>query len=113
MAIVNCPACSRKVSNVTAMCPYCGFKRGAESEAQLQELQRRKMRDQVYHLNMVSYVAITLFLVGFGWYWWASSGFRQPMSGGPFALLGLSTIGYLLIRILLFRARRKLRQFSR
>ena len=113
MGIINCPACNRKIPNVTAMCPYCGFKRDEADEAQLLELQRRKMRDHVYHLNMISYAVITLFLAGFGWYWWESSGFQQQSSGGPFALLGLSTIAYLFIRILLFRARRKLRQVSR
>jgi hypothetical protein len=112
MATIICPSCRKKISDVTSMCPLCGFKRGPASEEQLQELQRRRLRDHVYRLKMASYGAIALLLVAFGWYWWGSSGFRLLPSAGPLALLGLSAVAYLVIRIMLYSARRRLKRHT-
>jgi hypothetical protein len=113
MAIIDCPSCNRKISNVTAICPYCGFRHGKVNEEQLRELKRRKLRDHVYHLNMISFTVIAMFLVAFGWYWWDTAGFQQPSSSGPVILLALGTFAYLVIRILLYRARRQIRRIAR
>ncbi|NIP16862.1 MAG: hypothetical protein GWM87_00905 [Xanthomonadales bacterium] len=110
MAIINCPSCRKKISNVTAMCPYCGFKRGEVNEEDLQEFERRRLRDRVYHLKMTSYLAITLFLAAFGWYWWQSGGFQAMPGKGPVVLVALGAVGYLFIRVLLFAATRELRR---
>ena len=110
MAIINCPSCNKKISDVTTMCPNCGFKRGDVSEEQMLEFRRRKLRDHVYHLNMTSYVVLTLFLAAFGWYWWETSGFQEQSPRGPVLLLALGTVAYVLIRVLLFMTRRQLRQ---
>lgn len=113
MAIINCPSCNKRISNVTSMCPHCEFERGEVSEEQLLEFRRRRLRDRVYHLNMTSYVAISLFLGAFGWYWWASGGFQEPPTSGPMLLVAFSSVAYLFIRVLLFLARRELRKLMR
>ena len=71
------------------------------------------MRDRVYHLKMVSYLAITVFVAGFGWYWWDTRGFQQSSSTGPLILQGLAALAYVVIRGLLFAARRRLKIISR
>lgn len=113
MALINCPGCGQRVSDVTSMCPNCGHIRGEVDDERLLEIRRRHLRDHVYHLNMISYVIITLFLVAFGWYWWDTAGFQERSSSGPVLLLVVGTLAYVAIRILLFRARKKLRQLSR
>ena len=113
MALISCPNCDRRISDVTSMCPNCGHVRGEVDEEQLIEFRRRKMRDHVYHLNMVSYAIITLFLAAFAWYWWDTAGFQDRSSSGPLLLLALGTVAYVAIRILLFRARRKLKMLTR
>lgn len=114
MAIINCPNCNRKTTEISSRCPHCGFDRGGEDGDERQmELKRRQLRDRVYHLNMTSYGVITLFLVAFGWYWWDTDGFQAASSKGPVILLGLGTIAYLVIRVLLYRARKLLKRFSR
>jgi polyferredoxin len=92
------------------MCPHCGFHRGDVNAEHLQELQRRKLRDRIYHLKMTSYAVMTLFLAAFGWYWWESADFQAQPSLGPLALLAIGAIAYLINRYLLFRARRQMRQ---
>jgi len=105
MTIIACPECSRKISSQTAICIHCGFQRGDVSEADLEVFRARKLRDRIYRLNMISYAVITVFIAGFCWYWWDSRGFNEPSSPGPFILMGLSALAYLVIRALLFRSR--------
>jgi len=114
MAIINCPNCNRKITEISSRCPHCGFDRaGKDADERQAELRRRALRDRVYHLKMVSYLVITLFLAAFGWYWWDSGGFQGAPSSGPVYLLAVGTLAYLVIRVLLFQARRQLRQAGR
>lgn len=107
--IVKCPNCKQQISSQMTLCPHCGFERGEVTEDQLQEYQRRKLRDRVYHLKMASYGVITVFLAAFGWYWWQTAGFQQKAATGPVLLLALGTIAYVVIRVMLFIARKKLK----
>ncbi len=108
--IVNCPQCKKPMSSVAPLCPKCGFARGDVTEEQLTEFQRRKLRDRIYHLKMTSYFAISLLLAACGWYWWESSDFSRPPSAVPIILVALGTVGYLVTRVLLFRAKKALRK---
>ena len=113
MAIIACPECGKKISSHAPICTHCGFQIGDVSEEQLEVYRGRKLRDKIYHLNMTSYVVITVFVAAFAWYWWDSGGFEHPSSAGPFILMGLAAVAYLFVRVLLFRNRhryRKLRQ---
>jgi len=107
MAIVACPECGKKISSQRPICSYCGFEQGEVSEADLEVFRARKLRDQIYRLNMISYVVITVFVAGFGWYWWDSAGFSQASSKGPFLLMGFAALAYLVVRALLFRSRQQ------
>ncbi len=109
MALITCPSCSKRVSDVTNTCPQCGFHRGEVSDEQLLEFQRRRLRDHVYHLKMSSYAVMTVFLAAFAWYWWESSDFQQQPSVGPLVLLAVGALAYLANRFLLFRAKRRMR----
>ena len=113
MAIINCPNCKKKITELSSRCPHCGFERGGEDDERATELKRRKLRDQVYHLNMTSYAVITFFLAAFGWYWWDTGGFQHRSSIGPILLLVPSAAAYLAIRVFLFKARKRLRQINR
>ena len=113
MAIIACPECGKKISSHAPICTHCGFQIGDVSEEQLEIFRGRKLRDKIYHLNMTSYVVITVFVAAFAWYWWNSGGFEHPSSAGPFILMGLAAVAYLFVRVLLFRDRhryKKLRQ---
>jgi len=82
------------------MCPSCGFTTGEMSEEQLEVFRLRRLRDKLYHLNMISYSVITAFVGG-------SGGFQYLASPGPFILMGLAAVAYLVVRAMLFRNRQK------
>ena len=107
MSLIACPNCKRKISNRAVICDRCGFADGEVSEADLEVYRARKLRDRIYRLNMISYAVITVFLAAFGWYWWDSGGFARQSSAGPFILMGLATVAYLSVRVLLFRNRQR------
>ena len=98
MSIVACPECGKKISSQAPICRYCGFETGDVSEEDRAVYRARRLRDRIYRLNMASYLVITVFLAGFGWYWWASAGFRRHG-------VGIAAVAYLVVRGLLFQAR--------
>ena len=113
MSIISCPECGKKISSQVSLCPHCGFQRGEVSEEELLVFRQRRARDKVYHLNMTSYAVITVFVAAFGWYWWSSGGFQHASGSGPFILMGISAVAYVVVRGFLFQAKRKLRELKR
>lgn len=107
MSIISCPECNKNISSKTAICNYCGFQLGEVTQEDLEVFRARKLRDQIYRLNMTSYAVITVFVAAFGWYWWDSRGFVQQPSAGPFILMGLAAVAYVVVRGFLFRSRRQ------
>lgn len=107
MSIIPCPECGKQISSQSPICRHCGHQAGEVTEEDLLIFQARKLRDLIYRLNMISYLVITVFLAGFGWYWWASKGFSQPPTSGPFILMGITAVAYLVVRGLLFQSRQK------
>ena len=92
------------------LCPYCGFQRGEVAEEELKEFRRRKIRDRIYHLKMVSYIALTVLAAAFGWYMVNTSGFQHRASAGPYILFTIGAAFYLVIRIYLFMAKSRLKK---
>lgn len=99
MAIISCPSCNKPVSSRTNLCPYCGFERGEVAEEQLEEFRRRQLRDRIYHLKMLSYAALTILLIAFGWYLMDTAGFQYRSSLGPYVLFALGGVCYSVIRV--------------
>jgi hypothetical protein len=107
MSIIACPECGKNVSSQAAICRHCGFELGEVTEEDRAIYRARKLRDHIYRLNMASYLVITVFLVGFGWYWADSAGFSRMSSTGPFVVMAVAGVAYLVVRGLLFRARQQ------
>jgi len=67
MALVNCPACRTKMSSVAKVCPKCGYSRDPNAEIdpeQVKLFQKRQFRDRMFKLRMLSYVAMTITMIG-------------------------------------------------
>ena len=109
MAITSCPECNKKISSKSVICAHCGIQLGEASEEDMEIFRARKLRDRIYRLNMRSYLVITVFVAAFGWYWYASRGFTEPSQSGPFILMGVSAVAYLVVRGFLFQARHQRR----
>jgi hypothetical protein len=105
MTIIACPECGKKISSQTTICSHCGVQLSEASEQDLAVFRARRLRERIYRLNMISYGVITLFLAGFGWYWWDSRGFTQAPTAGPLVLMAVAAAAYIVVRLLLFRSR--------
>ena len=112
MAIVSCPSCGKNTSSRTMLCPHCGFQRGEVEEEQLKEFRRRKLRDRIYHLKMASYVALTLLIGAFGWYFVETESFQYRSSMGPYIMFAVGSVIYLGIRVYLYKFKMTLRKLS-
>lgn len=108
--IINCPNCRKQISSRATLCSYCGEVLGEVSEEQMQEYARRRLRDRIYYLKMASYTCITILVAACAWYWWESADFSRLPSAIPVVLVSVGTIGYVVVRVLLFRARRQYRK---
>lgn len=109
MTVIACPECGKKMSSRVPICPNCGHQQGEVSEEQREVYRARKLRDRIYHLNMISYAVITAFVAGFGWYWGSTGGFQHSSSTGPYIVMALAAVAYIAVRALLFINRHKQR----
>lgn len=112
MAIIQCSGCKKRISSMATVCPFCGFERGEVSDEQREKFARRELRDHIYRLKMSSYLVITVFLGAFGWYWLETDNFQRSSSSGPLYLLGAGAVAYLVVRVMMYRARAKQRRMN-
>ena len=55
---------------------------------------------------MFSYASMTLVIIAFAWYWVATGSFQAPANtNGPYYLMMVGALAYLVVRVLIFRAR--------
>jgi hypothetical protein len=114
VSIVTCPQCGKRKSGLAPICDHCGFETGEAGEEDLRRFRKRKLREQIYRLNMASYAVMATAILAFAWYFVASGGFQMPPgTNGPFYLMGIAAIGYLVVRVLLFRARKQKKSIRR
>ena len=107
--IINCPTCRKPMSSKAVACSNCNTERGELSDEQLSELSRRRLRDRIYRLKMASYAAISVLLAAAGWYFYEASDLDLTPSTGPLILVAVGAVAYVLVRALLFSAKRALR----
>lgn len=106
MPIIDCPECGKTISSLAPICDHCGSKRGDASSEDLQRYKERSIRDRLYRLGMFSYLSMTIVIVAFAWYWVATGSFNHPANTmGPYYLMMIGAIAYLVARIMIFRAR--------
>lgn len=116
MALVNCPACRTKMSSVAKICPKCGFTSDPEAQVDVEQVklfQMRLFRDRMYKLRMLSYVAMTVTMIGaIPMLWDYIRGIEQSV---PLILLNhwgvyaiaIGFVLYLLIRFFMIVVRRR------
>jgi len=107
-----CPACDQNVPFKAVVCPNCGLKLDETKETRLIEQRRRKLRDNIYHYRMGSYLALALLIAAFGWFLVASDSWTTSPSSGPYILSAIGAVFYLVIRVLLFKCKFALRKLS-
>lgn len=91
MALIDCPSCSKKMSDKAQSCPQCGFGLGTadvEDIARKQNLNRYLKNQKIQTQSMI---AMLLFVVGFGFMYWGGA---APGGLQYNAAVGLSIVGF-------------------
>lgn len=103
MAITQCPGCKRRISDQMKVCPHCDLQLGELSDEDVKQLERRRWRKRLYQAANVTYVAMSLLIIGAIW-WWLSGegGWDFPPPAGAVLLVALGVLGYFLGRGWLF-----------
>ncbi len=68
----DCPACKKKISDKATTCQHCGFELGADNADEVLRLEKRKRYEKHQSLQTQSFVAVLLFITGFGLMYWGS-----------------------------------------
>ncbi|MBT0586545.1 zinc-ribbon domain-containing protein [Alteromonas oceanisediminis] len=91
MALIDCPACNKKVSDKAQTCQHCGFAIGNASAEDVQrklDMQRYKKKQSLQNQSMV---AMLLFVTGFGLVYWGGD---QPSDLQFNIAVGCSVFGF-------------------
>jgi len=114
MSIINCPDCGKTISSLAPICDHCGTTRGDASSEDLQRYKERSIRNHLYRLSMLSYASMTIVILAFAWYWVATGSFQHPANtSGPYYLMMVGAVSYMVVRVLIFRARGKRKAIRR
>ena len=91
MALTDCPACNKKMSDKAKVCPNCGFAFGNASEEEIE----RKMSLVRFHkkqrVQNQSMIAMLMFIGGFGFMHWGGA---QPGDLQHNLAIGSCVIGF-------------------
>lgn len=108
MAIIQCPGCSKRVSDKAAACEACGFPLGehdADSLARKQAFQRKEKLNKLVSHQML---AILFFIAGIAGtvLAWEQSGWQQHMRIVSLVVGGVALGLYLIARGRIFLLKR-------
>lgn len=101
MAIVRCPSCSQRVSNLSDTCPECGYSK-TDTQIDPETHQRRRLRRLRYQARMMTYLGMLITMVGFLLWWFQNSGFEQLPGTLSSSVIAVGVVGYLVARVWLF-----------
>ena len=91
MALIDCPACNKKISDKAKTCQHCGFAIGSASKEDIVRKQQLQTYNKKQSIQNQSMLAMLLFVLGFGlWYW----GGEQPTDLRQNIAVGCSVVGF-------------------
>ncbi|WP_448211596.1 hypothetical protein [Colwellia sp. MEBiC06753] len=109
MAVIHCPACSKKISDKSPACNYCGLALNELDKDKLATIEKEnKIRKQQSLMNH-SFIAMLLFCGGFLFLFWQNA---QPGSWQYITAMTATFIGfilYLVTRVRIILLKRKLK----
>ncbi len=97
MAIIRCPSCDQRISSLATDCPRCHEPVAELSDGQRERLALRRWRDQLYRARNLTYLGMTLVVIGMIT-WWVGEpqGLGLPMAPLAGYLIGSGGTAYLL-----------------
>lgn len=73
MALTDCPACDKKISDKSKTCPHCDFAVGNVTEEDRVRKQQLKKFKKLHSIQNQSMLAMLLFVGGFGFMYWGGA----------------------------------------
>ncbi len=119
MALVKCPVCRTRMSSLAKVCPKCGFSHEGEQEIDEEQAalyKKRQFGQRIYLLKMLSYVAMSIAMIGAIPMLWAYiKGLEQGdnvvlLEHWGVNLVGLGFVIYLFVRAAIIIARKNYRK---
>lgn len=99
MAIVHCPNCSKRISSIVTVCPHCDAALGELTPEEQERIKRRRWKRLIYRAKNLSYLALTLLVVGALWWWFAGTqGWVLPPPLPAIAMVMTGAVLYLVAR---------------
>lgn len=96
MAIINCPRCGKRISDLSKVCAHCSLPLGEMSEHDIEQLERQRWRKRIYIARNVTYLGMTALVVGaIWWFMVGTGGLVLPPPPLSVVLLALGVVVYL------------------
>lgn len=73
MALIDCPACNKKISDKSADCPHCGFSLDGASSEDLTRKRNLQKYLKAQKIQTQSLIAMLMFVTGFGFMYWGGA----------------------------------------
>lgn len=105
MALIDCPYCKKRTSNISQKCMHCGSPLNEkDSDIAIERLNRARKRESAYRIQFHAYLSILLVVFGVFWYWLDSEQLTRSPGDGPVYAISLGVVWYLALRAsLIFR----------
>ena len=98
--IIRCPGCGKRISNRHKICPQCRCDLVGSGEGlSVDEARIRRHRQTRYRLEMHSYAAILVTVIGVAWVYFSSDGFDRAPGFWPTSCLVAGALWYLSVRV--------------
>ena len=103
MALIECPACNKRISSVAKVCQQCG----AKLDGDLESLQRINYIKRSQSIMNQSFVAMTLFITGMFLWFWGGEPAQGTRAIAAIVCFVTGFLGYLFCRIRMVIHKRK------
>lgn len=74
MAIINCPRCGKRISDLSRVCSHCDLPLGELSDDDIKRLEHQRWRKRIYIARNVVYLGMAALLVGALWWFMVGTG---------------------------------------
>ena len=91
MALTNCPACNKMISDKAKVCQHCGFAIGNASADDILRKKSLQKFQKVQSIQNQSMLAMLMFIAGFGFMYWGGT---QPGDTQHTMAVGCSVVGF-------------------
>jgi len=91
MALVDCPSCSKKISDKAQSCQHCDFTLGTVNADDIARKKSLNIYLKNQNVQTQSMIAMLLFVAGFGFMYWGAA---EPGGLQHNLAIGLALIGF-------------------